>query len=79
MRRLALGFFVLVVVAGLVLSACGSSHSNTNPGGNSGTPATTVASGGAGSATTQCTIPQGGGGDHDADNDGGPNDNDGCR
>jgi hypothetical protein len=29
-------------------------------------------------ATTPCTIPQNNGGDHDADNNGGPNDGDGC-
>jgi hypothetical protein len=29
-------------------------------------------------ATTPCTIPQNNGGDHDADDNGGPNDGDGC-
>jgi hypothetical protein len=29
-------------------------------------------------ATTPCTIPQNNGGDHDADNNGGPSDGDGC-
>jgi predicted lipoprotein with Yx(FWY)xxD motif len=32
----------------------------------------------AGTTTTQCIIPQGNGGDHDADNNGGPDDGDGC-
>jgi hypothetical protein len=30
------------------------------------------------SAAASCTIPQNNGGDHDADNNGGPDDGDGC-
>jgi len=61
-----------VVIAGLVfaplaLVACGSSSSSHSPG-----------SGSNGGKTAACTIPQNNGGDHDADNNGGPDDGDGC-
>jgi len=59
---------LLVLFAALLatpLTACnGTSHNK--PAGNGGT------------ATATCTIPQNNGGDHDADNNGGPDDGDGC-
>ena len=68
----------LVAVIALALAACGSSTSGgtNSPSQGSGTVSTTSPSGG--SSTTQCTIPQNNGGDHDADNNGGPDDGDGC-
>jgi hypothetical protein len=77
---MAQGFWLLLIVAGLALTACSSSKSTNNgPSTNATTPAhpavspTTVPG-----ATTACTIPQNNGGDHDADNNGGPDDGDGC-
>src|SRR5947209_3473741 len=61
----------VAVAAIFILAGCGSSKpSNTNSGGGSVTT-----TGGPGST---CTIPQNNGGDHDADNNGGPSDGDGC-
>ncbi len=65
----------LVGVASLImafgLAACGGSSTgaNSNTGGKQATNA---------APTTQCTIPQNNGGDHDADNNGAPSDGDGC-
>lgn len=67
MRRLANGYLAGLILTGLLLAGCGSSNGHTHathPGGSS--------------ATTTCTIPQNNGGDHDADNNGGPSDGDGC-
>jgi ABC-type glycerol-3-phosphate transport system substrate-binding protein len=78
---------VLIIAVALLLVACGGSKSTHTPGAptNGGTvsstvpPGTTSASTPAQSnASTPCTIPQHNGGDHDADNNGGPSDGDGC-
>lgn len=77
MARLRLLLIPILAVAALALAACGSSGgSRTGPSSPSGTvaPAGTQQ----GSTTTVCTIPQNNGGDHDSDNNGGPNDGDGC-
>jgi len=66
MRRRLVSFLLALVVAPTALVACGSSSSSHSPG-----------SGGSGK-TAACTIPQNNGGDHDADNNGGPDDGDGC-
>jgi hypothetical protein len=75
MRPAVRGVRVLVVAVALLLVACGGSRSTHTPGAptNGGTVTTTAAH-----ATTPCTIPQNNGGDHDADNNGGPSDGDGC-
>jgi hypothetical protein len=78
---IAVGLASLAIALGL--AACGSSSA---PAANSGTTPTTapVATTAPTTAptsaptTTQCTIPQSNGGDHDADNNGGPSDGDGC-
>lgn len=74
------GVRVAVVMAALVLAGCGSSSTKTNPATPPSTGATTT--GASTTATTggtsSCTIPQNNGADHDADNNGGPNDGDGC-
>lgn len=74
----------LMIVAVLTLGACGSTAgtrtpSGTSPSGGYGGTAGSVTTTGTGSPTSACSIPQNGGGDHDADNDGGPSDGDGCR
>jgi hypothetical protein len=85
MKRIVLAFQALMMVAVLALAACGSSKSTNTPAQNpaaiAGGAATTVAptpASGQPAATTPCTIPQNNGGDHDADNNGGPGDGDGC-
>lgn len=73
-NRIRRGFWTTLAVAVLALSACGSSKpANTD---HPATTVTTQSPGGAG--TSPCTIPQNNGGDHDSDNNGGPNDGDGC-
>jgi hypothetical protein len=67
-RSLLLGAASLIMVFGL--AACGSS--STGAKSNAGNSVTKSA------PTTQCTIPQNNGGDHDADNNGAPSDGDGC-
>ena len=68
MRNRLMVVLVGFVFAPLALVACsGSSASSHSPG-----------SGSKGGSTAACTIPQNNGGDHDADNNGGPNDGDGC-
>jgi hypothetical protein len=72
------------VAFALGLAACSSSPSNSSNSTTTSTSVTTTTSspntggGGGSTSTTQCTIPQNNGGDHDADNNGGPNDGDGC-
>jgi len=68
-RSLLVGAASLVMVFGL--AACGSSSTaaKSNTGGMSAAIA---------APTTECTIPQNNGGDHDADNNGAPSDGDGC-
>jgi hypothetical protein len=62
--RRALVLLALLFAPALV--ACGGSSSSPHtPGSGSG-------------STAACTIPQNNGGDHDADNNGGPDDGDGC-
>ena len=85
MRRIVLAFQALIVVTVLALAACGSSKSTNTPAQNpaptAGGAATTVTrtpASGQPAATTPCIIPQNSGGDHDADNNGGPSDGDGC-
>ena len=82
-RRIAgLTFVALAAVA--VLAGCSSSKTTNQPPATGGGSGTTIPGGsvttvpGSGSATTVCTIPQNNGGDHDSDNNGGPNDGDGC-
>jgi hypothetical protein len=72
-----LGMLVLAVTLGL--TGCGASQTTNTPPATA-SPNSTVGPGtttGQGS-TPPCTIPQNNGGDHDADNNGGPNDGDGC-
>ncbi len=86
MRRTTLSVFgTLVLAVTLGLAGCGSSKTtNTPPATGSsnstlGPGTTTGQSTTTGQASTPpCTIPQNNGGDHDADNNGGPNDGDGC-
>ena len=85
MRRIVLAFQALIVVTVLALAASGSSKPTNTPAQNplatAGGAATTVTrtpASGQPAATTPCTIPQNNGGDHDADNNGGPSDGDGC-
>lgn len=67
------------VAFALGLSACSSSSSpTTSTSGPASTSATTTTIAPT-TSTTLCTVPQGNGGDHDADNNGGPNDGDGCQ
>ncbi len=77
MGRLTRGFWITMAAAALALSACSTSKANTGHPATTGgsTQATTPATG---AGTTLCTIPQNNGGDHDADNNGGPSDGDGC-
>jgi hypothetical protein len=65
-----------VMVTTLVLAGCnnGSSGSSNN---QPSTPGSGTSSG-ASAPSPSCTIPQNNGGDHDADNNGGPDDGDGC-
>ncbi len=64
-NRLVLVLLALVFAPTLV--ACSGSSSPSKSPGPSG-----------GGSTAACTIPQNNGGDHDADNNGGPDDGDGC-
>lgn len=73
MRLLMSGVTALL---GVTLVACGSS-SPTTPSAPAATVPSTSASTNA-QPTPSCTIPQNNGGDHDADNNGGPSDGDGC-
>jgi hypothetical protein len=73
------------VAFALGLAACSSSPSTStgSTGGSSNTSVTTTTTASSTSPTsvsptTACTIPQNNGGDHDADNNGGPDDGDGC-
>ncbi len=78
-NRVTRALWITLAAAALALSACSSSKpANTGHPATTGgsTPVTTPAPGGTG--TSPCTIPQNNGGDHDADNNGGPNDGDGC-
>ena len=62
------------IAALVILLALGGCHN-----GKTATPSKTPAASGASSpSTAPCVIPQNNGGDHDADNNGGPNDGDGC-
>jgi hypothetical protein len=59
----------LMLLFVLSVTACHpKSSAKQNPPGSSGST----------SSTATCTIPQNNGGDHDADNNGGPDDGDGC-
>jgi hypothetical protein len=70
---------MLLAIAALVLVACSSSRSTNTPPGAPATAGTaTTPTSAQPNATTPCTIPQNNGGDHDADNNGGPSDGDGC-
>ena len=79
MRRIVAGLWLVLLLTALALTACGSSKSTgntpaTSPTTSGSSPTTAPPSG----STTACTIPQNNGGDHDADNNGGPDDGDGC-
>lgn len=66
----------LVGVGCLILALSGCHHKTTST-----TPTTPVSTSSAGSTaapSATCVIPQNNGGDHDADNNGGPDDGDGC-
>jgi hypothetical protein len=84
-RRLAVVMPALAVVVGLFIAGCGASSAGSSAGsargGGYGAPASSpqVAAGGdARAPTTRAgAIPQDNGGDHDADNNGGPSDGDG--
>jgi hypothetical protein len=58
----------LILLIALSATACRSTAANKQ----------SPRSPGASSPTATCTIPQNNGGDHDADNNGGPDDGDGC-
>ncbi|HLX87633.1 MAG TPA: hypothetical protein VKR22_04100 [Acidimicrobiales bacterium] len=88
-HRTVMGIVGLLATAAVIAGGCGSTKPAANAGGgNSGAattmaPGTTQANGPAttnspATTTTSC-IPQGGGGDGDADNFGGPSDGDGCQ
>lgn len=74
MRGLLLPIVALAMTAA-TLTACGGGSS---PARTTGHPAGPGASTGSTVPSPTCTIPQNNGGDHDADNNGGPNDGDGC-
>lgn len=85
--RAALGLRALLISVPLLLAACGGSSAGSGGSrGTSGSSVTTSTSVGSSvtsttsnaPTTTACTIPQNNGGDHDADNNGGPDDGDGC-
>jgi hypothetical protein len=73
MRALALK---CAMVACLMLALAGCKHSTTPASTPSTNSSVSTAPSSAPSAT--CVIPQNNGGDHDADNNGGPDDGDGC-
>lgn len=66
----------LLAVAAAVLMSAGCSGSS-KPATPTQSSVSVTTSQGAGASST-CVIPQNNGGDHDADNNGGPNDGDGC-
>ncbi len=67
-RRLMMAVLTTLLVTSL--SGCHGSSTQKSPG----TPAGQATS----KPSASCTIPQNNGGDHDADNNGGPDDGDGC-
>lgn len=75
MRATKLLFCSITVLAALAMAACGSSGSTRTTPSN---PPASVAPAANQPSTTPCVIPQNNGGDHDADNNGGPSDGDGC-
>ena len=73
LKRARLALPLLGVVAALIVAGCGgSTHKSSSSAGSA--PATTS---GSAPAAQSSGIPQAGGGDHDADNNGGPSDGDG--
>jgi uncharacterized lipoprotein YbaY len=75
MRQPLVMRWVAALVMVLALAGCKSkSASPGSPGSTTPTAGTSSSS----SAGASCVIPQGNGGDHDADNNGGPDDGDGC-
>lgn len=58
----------------LVLALAGCKSGKSSPGSSTPTAGTATNS----PAAATCVIPQNNGGDHDADNNGGPDDGDGC-
>jgi hypothetical protein len=67
--RLPAGIGAILLLLALTGCLRGTPASHNSPAGG----------GGAGpSSSATCTIPQNNGGDHDADNNGGPSDGDGC-
>jgi hypothetical protein len=67
--RLPLGIGAILLLLALTGCLKGSTTPSITPAGGSG---------GNPSSSATCTIPQNNGGDHDADNNGGPSDGDGC-
>lgn len=63
---------LLTPLLAIALAGCGGSSSSNTPG----SPGASHSK--ASAPTPSCTIPQNNGGDHDADNNGGPDDGDGC-
>jgi ABC-type transport system substrate-binding protein len=77
--RLAAGVALLAVVA-LVAAGCGGGSGSNSSASKAASPASSVQDGSPGdtdSANPTAGIPQNNGGDHDADNNGGPSDGDG--
>lgn len=72
MRRMAGTRWVAALVLVVALAGCKSNKSSPASSTPSAGQATTAP------ASASCVIPQGNGGDHDADNNGGPDDGDGC-
>jgi len=70
MRQTAGMRWVAALVLVLALAGCKSGKSS--PGSSTPTAGTATP------AAATCVIPQNNGGDHDADNNGGPDDGDGC-
>ena len=61
--------WVAALVLVVALAGCKTSKASSTPSSGTATNAP---------ASATCVIPQGNGGDHDADNNGGPDDGDGC-
>jgi len=71
---------LVAVIGAIAVAGCGggsSSHA-AKPAPSMGSPSSTGASSSKASAPPASAIPQHGGGDHDADNSGGPSDGDGA-
>jgi hypothetical protein len=76
--RLRLLVSMLMVVLAASLAGCGASKAHTSPILTTPTPSSTASTTSSSTPSPACSIPQNNGGDHDADNNGGPDDGDGC-